>query len=147
MPCIPTPEVSRAQCGEHDSGGRERVQALQPHVCPEQGTDSLLVVVGKVSNPRVVQSVVQRLWQPQRGKRTTERGALVLQPQNYLEYGAESLAVVAEKGKVHSAAITQISVQRDKQGLGEVLGKESTPPPAQSSRSAIHQLLKEKSSQ
>ena len=71
----------------------------------------------------------------------------VVQPQNRLEHGAESLGAVAEKGKVHSPAFAQSSIQRDKQGLGEALGKESTPPHAWCSRSAFNQSLREKSSQ
>ena len=51
----------------------------------------------------------------------------VLQPQNHLEHSSESMAAVAERGKVQSPAIAQPSVQRDKEGIGEVLGKESTP--------------------
>ena len=61
--------------------------------------------------------------------------------QNHLEHGVESMPAVEEKGKMHSPAITQSFIQRDKQGLWEVLGKESTPPPAQCSRSAIGQSV------
>ena len=63
---------------------------------------------------------------------------LVLEPQNRPEHSTKSLTSAAEKGKVHSPAITQSSLQRDKQGLGEALGKESTPSPSRCSRSAIH---------
>ena len=101
------------------------------------------------SSLRIIWSMVRREWHPW-GERVQLREApcpnLVIQPQNHPELGAESVAVVVEKGKVYSSAITQSSLRRDKQGLREALGKESTPPPAQCSRSPTDQSLREKSS-
>ena len=74
-PGTPTPESSGAQCSKRGSGRGETAQALQPEVHPEQGAEILAVVAGKVCSPSVVRSTAGRVWQLQREKCTTGRGA------------------------------------------------------------------------
>ena len=108
--------------------------ALQPQDHPEHGLESLAVAVGKVHGPSSVQSTVWRVWQRQRGKCAGEEMVpgprLELQPHYHLVPGAASEGAVVGKWEGHSPAISQSSIRRDKQGLGEALGKDSIPHPA-----------------
>ena len=68
----------------------------------------------------------------------------VLQPQNRPKHSTESVAAAAEKGKVHQSCNCQELHIKRQAGDGGSTGEESSLTPAQCSRSAIDQSLREK---
>ena len=123
-----TPAPGSPGARHRELGGSSRKKA-QPQNRPEYGAESVAAADGRVHSrerhPTAPGAPAPELSRAQRREYASHGGESlqmrevpqphpVLQPQDHPEHSAESLAAAAEKGKVHSPAIAQSSIQRDK---------------------------------